>query len=217
MANMPGGGADLSGSMNNNPGPACMGAATDGQPCGTGCGAGSICAGYTMAALGCYQVCNPAMPTCSCGRRCTSIIQPGGGTANVCLPANGPGEKCGNDAAGMPYGTGNCQQGLSCVGSSAGTRYCVGPCTTSQDCPAQTTCEAVVAGMMVSGNVCWYNSQPTGKALGSACTLTDICITDSLCDGTCKPRCTGPGAQCATGTCTQLVDANQQLIGYVCK
>jgi hypothetical protein len=196
----------------------CTTPISDGQACSTGCGTGMLCAGYTAATVGCYKQCDPNAPACPCGRRCTVIMKPDNTTAGACLPANGPGERCGTDPGGMPYGTGNCQQGLACVGGGAGSRYCVGPCMTSEDCPAQTTCEATVAGMMVAGTVCWYNSQPTGKPIGTACTLTDICITDSLCDGTCKPRCTGPGdTSCTSGTCQALSDANQKLIGYICK
>jgi hypothetical protein len=210
-----GGSPDLAGGMVITPNPACMGTASDGQACGTGCPSGQTCAGYSAAALACYKSCDLNAPSCACGRKCVSV-QTSTGMVGACLPANGLGEQCGNNPSGMPYNTGNCEQGTSCVGSTTGARYCVGPCTTSQDCPAQTTCSAVVAGMMVASTVCWYNSNnKDGKALGSPCAITDTCVENALCDGTCKQRCGGPWDHSCN--CQPLVDGGGKLIGYICK
>lgn len=193
--------------------------ASDGQACSAGCGANALCAGYDSATLKCYAVCDPATAnSCPCGRRCTPITKPDGSTTSACLPANGPGERCGNDAGGNVYGYPNCADGLTCAGSPS-LRYCVySGCMTSNDCPQQTTCTAVVSNQMVSSLACWYNSDAMGKAIGSACTLADFCVTGSLCDGTCRKTCNGPGdASCAaTETCAALKDG-AKVIGYVCK
>ena len=192
----------------------------DGQPCGTGCGQGNTCAGYDANSLGCHAICDLTAPDCPCGRRCVAIgTTSSGAPSAACLPANGAGERCGKDPSGNNYGYGSCAQELTCVGPSADNRYCAYPCVTSHDCPAQTACTAVVSdGTSVSGTVCWYNSQPTGLPAGTACGLTDICISGTLCDGTCKSHCNGPGdASCAAGTkCTALM-SGAQAIGYVCK
>lgn len=117
-----------------------------------------------------------------------------------------------------PYGWGSCAQGLSCAGSGPGSRYCVYQCESSGDCPAQTACTAVVSGTMIAGTVCWYNSQPEGLPAGTACGLTDLCISGTLCDGTCQGMCAGPGdPACGAGkTCTALA-SGMQTIGYVCR
>ena len=49
-----------------------------------------------------------------------------------------------------------------------------------------------------------YNSGPNGnKDLGQACSDGDVCTRGLLCDGVCAQQCDGPGATCATGTCTR--------------
>jgi hypothetical protein len=68
--------------------------------------------------------------------------------------------------------------------------------------------------------VCAYVSGPNGnKDLGQACTpASDVCKAGQLCDGMCRAQCDGPGAACATGTCTEVDDtASGKVIGYVCK
>src|SRR5688572_15754516 len=89
--------------------------ATDGQACGGGCAGGTQCAGWSAGEVKCYQTCDLMAPSCPCGRRCVAISGGGGGAA--CLPANGPGERCGNNTGGMPFGNGGvCSQGLICAG-----------------------------------------------------------------------------------------------------
>jgi hypothetical protein len=98
-------------------------------------------------------------------------------------------------------------------------RYCNYKCVSQADCPAQTTCQPVFVSGNPAGNVCAYNSGPNGnKDLGQTCTTSDVCKGGQLCDGTCLPQCDGPGAACATGTCTSVDDtATGKIVGYVCK
>src|SRR5262249_3948155 len=122
----------------------------------------------------------------------------------------------------QPFGNVFCGQLALCVNADpAGMyRYCNYKCTMPSQCPADTTCVQVVDSMgNPIGNVCAYTSGPNGnKDLGQACGPTDTCKTGQLCDTVCRAQCNGPGASCASGTCTRLDDtASGKVIGYVCK
>jgi hypothetical protein len=162
---------------------------------------------------------------CACDRRCDALISSDGGTAGkACLPGNAPGTRCGKDAAtGALFGSGICQQTFQCVAADQAKlfRYCLYECNGQADCPAQTTCRVLFdsSGNAI-GNVCAIDSGDLGnKDLGQVCVVgVDTCKTGQLCDGVCRPQCDGPGATCARGACTLLLDtAKQKVIGYVCK
>jgi hypothetical protein len=173
----------------------------------------------------CFLTCDPNnQGSCPCDRACGPLTGPDGGPAGGgCFPENTVGERCNST-----FGTGGCAQNLICF-SSAGTTnsYCLPFCKTNADCPMHTGCVQIIeqladGGTMPVGMACAYDYGPTGKAIGSACGATDMCISDSLCApggdaGTsCLPQCDGPGAMCATGTCTAVVEGTS-TIGYVCK
>jgi hypothetical protein len=187
---------------------------TDGQSCGTGCGTGTTCAGLTAAELKCYQTCDINAPACPCGRKCVTISGGAGGAA--CLPANTLGERCGNSAGGMPYGNGNCEQGLVCAGPTD-VRFCVPTCVTSSTCSAQTSCKDVVDNFMVTNSVCWFNSLATGKAVGEACDNMTFCQPNALCaGGMCRQQCGGAAdSTCSSGSCQPLMSAGKTF-AYVC-
>ncbi|HEX6835087.1 MAG TPA: hypothetical protein VF334_00865 [Polyangia bacterium] len=193
---------------------------TDGSPCSAGCPAGTV--GVNLGGTcKCFTKCT-VDPECSCNRLCDPVTFSEGGMTAACLPGNDPGTRCGKDTGtGQTFGTGLCGQLTTCINADQAQmfRYCSYKCSSQADCPAQTTCQPVMVGGTTVGNACAYNSGPNGnKDLGQTCTSTDVCKSGQLCDGTCVPQCDGPGAACATGTCTVLDDtATGKVIGYVCK
>jgi hypothetical protein len=193
----------------------------DGQVCGTGCAAGLVPVS-SAGGCRCFHVCDPARPTaCPCPRRCAALSSSDGGAAGgACLPANGPGERCGLDPAGMPYGAGGCAQGTTCVNEDAAGlyRYCVYDCAQPTDCPKQTSCLELKDGAgAVIGHACALNSSDNGnRSLGQPCSGADVCPAGALCDTTCRPQCDAPSGACGAGSCTALVDGSR-TVGYVCK
>ncbi|MFI5288543.1 MAG: hypothetical protein ACHQ17_02790 [Polyangia bacterium] len=196
---------------------------SDGQDCSkAACPSGTI--GVSLGGgCTCLLSCTPGADTeCPCDRRCITLTAGDMGVVGgACLVGNGAGERCGADASNMPFGHGLCAQNLTCAGDASGKAYCLWNCGAQADCPVQTSCFQITnQQQMVVGMACTYNAGASGVASGSACTPAgQACITDNLCDTTCKPQCDGPGATCASGTCTALTDAakGQKLIGYVCK
>ena len=197
---------------------------SDGSPCSAGCPAGTSGVNLPTGECKCLTNCT-ADAECSCNRYCAKLSRPDAGlVGQACVPGNAPGERCGLDGSGMPpYGLKSCGQLTVCVNADAAQDflYCNYKCETQADCPAQTICQALFdKDNNPIGNVCAYTAGPNGtKDLGQACTpATDVCKTGQLCDGTCLPQCDGPGAACATGTCTVVNDtATGRVIGYVCK
>lgn len=194
---------------------------TDGTPCAAGCPAGTI--GVNLAgSCKCYVKCQ-TNPECSCNRLCDPLTLNDASAGAACLPGNLPGRACGRDASGNPVGNVFCGQLAVCIGASATAtvKYCNYKCRSQNDCPLETSCQQYFDGMgNPLGFVCGYDSGPTGnKDLGQACTPpTDKCKTGQLCDGVCRVQCSGPGAPCPSGSCTELDDpATQKVIGWVCK
>jgi hypothetical protein len=193
----------------------------DGAPCTGGCSMTTI--GVNVGgSCKCYTRCSTDTE-CSCNRLCDPVSLPDAGVvASACLPANAPGTRCGRDSNNQPFGSVFCSQLTTCVNADAARvyRYCNYKCVAQADCPAQTTCQALMDNMgNLIGSVCAYNSGPNGnKDVGEACGATDTCKTGQLCDTTCKLQCDGPGATCASGTCQRLDDPGSgRVIGYVCK
>ncbi len=189
---------------------------TDGQSCGSGsCPGGTIGVG-AGAACQCWQICDPATPTvCPCDRRCAELTRGDAGVVGgACLPANGPGERCGESGV-SGVSTEGCAQGLICVNADdAGMfRYCVYDCTGNTSCPIQTACLPLTGTNTMA---CAYDSMASGLAPGATCKPNDSCVTGYLCDGTCKPQCDRTGANCASGSCTALSDGTR-TVGYVCE
>jgi hypothetical protein len=182
---------------------------SDGQPCGM-----SACADGTVAvAIGgvcrCYQRCTLDVE-CACDRVCDALTTSDGGAGgSACLPGNGAGTRCGQDASGALIGNGLCAQGLTCLDSDATHRYCAYDCTTAGVCPAQTTCDPLSNGASACGLM------SAMLASDVACNGGD-CAVGLLCDGVCRTQCDGPGAACTSGTCSALADGTR-IIGYVCK
>ena len=200
---------------------------TDPMNDGTSCAAPGGCPQGTIGVnLGgsckCYTKCT-VDPECSCNRLCDPVTLADASAGAACLPGNAPGERCGRDSStGAAFGNIFCGQLTVCVNADAAKlfRYCNYKCSSQADCPAQTTCQALFdAQGNPIGDVCAYNSGPSGnKDLGQTCTAADTCKAGQLCDGTCLPQCDGPGATCATGTCTVVNDtASGKIVGYVCK
>lgn len=196
---------------------------SDGSPCSAGCPAGTSGVNLPTGECKCLTNCT-VDAECSCNRYCAKLSKPDAGLVGMaCVPGNTPGERCGTNGSGMPYGLKSCGQLTVCVNADAAQMflYCNYKCETQADCPAQTICQALFdKNNNPIGNVCAYTAGPNGtKDLGQACTpATDVCKTGQLCDGTCLPQCDGPGATCATGTCTVVNDtATGRVIGYVCK
>jgi len=193
---------------------------TDGSPCSAGCPSGTI--GVNLnGTCKCYTTCT-VDTECSCNRFCDKVDFADAGAGHACLVGNEPGQRCGTDGANMPiFQNAFCGQLTTCINADAAQmfRYCSYKCNSQADCPAQTTCQPVYIGGNPVGNACAYNSGPNGnKDLGQACASSDVCKTGQLCDGTCLPQCDGPGAACATGTCSVVNDtASGKVIGYVCK
>jgi hypothetical protein len=194
---------------------------TDGTACSAGCPSTTI--GVNLGgSCKCYTKCS-ADTECSCNRLCDPVTLPDAGVvASACLPGNAPGTRCGRDANMQPFGGVICGQLTTCVNADQPRlfRYCNYKCTVQADCPAQTTCQALMDGSgNIIGSVCAYNSGPNGnKDLGMPCGASDTCKTGQLCDTTCKAQCDGPGGTCATGTCQRLDDpATGRVIGYVCQ
>jgi hypothetical protein len=196
---------------------------SDNTPCANGCGVGTV--GVTQnGACSCLMTCDPAYPTeCPCDRRCAALVRGDAGmVGGACLFANGPGERCGVPGSATNSGRG-CAQGTYCVAiDEADTlRYCSYDCG-STPCPAQLLCLTLTdpATGQPAGRACVSSARPNGKTAGSPCAPTglpaDACLTGLLCDGTCKPECDGPGAACASGTCTRLTFGTR-IVGYVCK
>jgi len=196
---------------------------TDPMNDGTSCAAPGGCPSGTIAVnldgtCKCFTTCSTD-PECSCNRLCDHLTLHDASAGAACLPGNDPGVRCGRDATtNAPFGNAVCRQLTTCVNADAANvfRYCNYKCSSQADCPAQTTCQALTDG---SGNVCAYNSGPNGnKDLGQTCTNSDTCKAGQLCAGVCALQCDGPGATCATGTCTRVDDpASGKVIGYVCK
>lgn len=201
---------------------------TDGSPCSAGCGAGTIGVNLPSGSCKCLATCN-GDTDCSCNRFCDVLSKPDAGVVGkACVPGNTPGQRCGVDSStGAPFYNRFCGQLTTCVNADPSLmfRYCSYKCSSQADCPAQTTCQPLYAstpdmGQVVIGNVCAYVSGANGnKDLGQACTpASDVCKLGQLCDGMCRLQCDGPGATCATGTCTEVDDtASGKIIGYVCK
>lgn len=195
---------------------------TDGSPCSAGCPAGTIGVNLPSGACECLATCM-SDPDCSCNRFCDNLTRPDAGVVGkACVPGNAPGVRCGADASGKPYYEKFCRQGTSCVNADPARMflYCSYTCRTQADCPAQTACQAELDGNgNAIGDVCAYVSGPSGnKDLGQPCGAGDVCKTGQLCDGVCRAQCDGPGAACATGSCSELDDAaSGKVIGYVCK
>jgi hypothetical protein len=193
-------------------------------PCLSGGGCGDI--GTTPVLIGgvckCYKDCT-LQPDCPCDRFCDPVSRADAGAGAVCLPGNGPGERCGLDASGTPHGHGLCQQGLACIASDTAKtfEYCMYLCFGSDSiCPEETQCDYVPGPTPF--NVCNILHQGASvKMLGDTCVIgTDVCALGSLCDGTtCKTQCDGPSATCAAGTsCTAITDTRlMKILGYVCK
>jgi hypothetical protein len=193
----------------------------DGQPCSGGCPANTIAVNLGGSCQ-CYATCT-GNAECACDRLCDPVSLPDAGVvAKACLPGNLPGERCGRDTGGQAFGHVFCGQLTTCVNADAAQmfRYCSYLCNTQADCPAQTQCQSLTDTMgNPIGNVCAFTSGPNGnKSAGQVCAAGDVCKSGLLCDGTCVPQCDGPGATCASGTCTKLDDpASGKVIGYVCK
>jgi hypothetical protein len=195
----------------------------DGTPCSAkgGCPTGTIGVNFG-GTCSCYTKCT-VDPECSCNRLCDPVKLDDASAGGACLPGNTPGERCSRDpVTGNPFGEVICGQLTVCVNADAAQmfRYCSYKCVTQSDCPAQTTCQQLTDSMgNPIGNVCAYNSGPNGnKMLGEACTNSDVCQAGQLCAGVCAPQCDGPGAACASGTCTRIDDpTNGKVIGYVCE
>jgi len=195
----------------------------DGTPCSAGCPNGTI--GVNLGGTcSCFTKCT-VNSECSCNRLCDPITLDDAGAGAACLPGNDPGTRCSRDTTtGAPFGNVFCGQLTVCVNADPPPnpmfRYCSYKCQTQSDCPAQTTCQEFrdSSGNPI-GNVCAYNSGANGnKDLGEACTNADTCKGGQLCDGVCRVQCDGPGATCATGSCTRVDDtASGKVIGYVCK
>jgi hypothetical protein len=185
----------------------------DGQVCSTteACPAGTIA--VTLGGLcRCWQRCTIDFE-CACDRVCDALTTSDGGAAGgACLPGNFSGWRCGQDSStGALFGFGVCAQGLTCIDADSTHRYCAYVCTSAADCPAQTMCDPLSDGT----SACAYAAGTA--AAGATCTAnSNDCVDGQLCDGTCKTQCDGPGATCASGTCTALTDGNK-FIGFVCK
>ncbi len=184
---------------------------SDGQTCSTtvACPTGTIAVALGGACR-CWQRCTINFE-CACDRVCDALTTGDGGAAGgACLPGNGAGTRCGQDSStGALFGNGLCAQGLTCIDADSTHRYCAYVCTSAADCPAQTTCDSLSDGTSACGLA-------AGTATAGATCTTNNCVDGQLCDGTCKPQCDGPGAICASGSCTALSDG-EQVIGYVCK
>jgi hypothetical protein len=196
-----------------NDGTSC--AAPGGCPTGTiGVNLGGSCKCYTTCATN---------PECSCNRLCDPVTLNDAGAGAACLPGNDPGERCGRDTTtGAPFGNVFCGQLTVCINADpppSQFRYCSYKCVKQADCPAQTSCTQYTDQFGNVGSVCAYNSGVNGnKDLGQACTSTDVCKLGQLCTGVCSQQCDGPGATCATGSCTRIDDpASGKIIGYACK
>jgi hypothetical protein len=219
--------ADLTVTGNSDLGNACSPTdpMTDQQDCTAST---AVCSTSTVpvilpgGACRCLYKCDPAAPTtCPCSRRCLTLTAGDAGViGGGCYPANGPAERCGANMAGMPFGKGTCAQNLSCAGRSNGPAFCLYQCNSTADCPRQTQCAPITNGMgMMIGLACQYLYGAAGKAPGEACQPTDACQENHVCDGTCKPQCDGPGATCASGTCTALTDQDKgnKVIAWICR
>jgi hypothetical protein len=194
----------------------------DGTDCSAGCPAGTNGVALPAGGCKCYTSCT-VDTECPCDRFCDVLSQGDAGVVgHACLPGNAPGQRCGSDSTGKVFGLGYCGQLTACVNADAAQqfRYCNYKCTLQSDCPQQTVCEPLMDNQgNTIGNVCAYNSGPNGnKDLGQACGANDVCKQGQLCDTVCRAQCDGPGATCATGSCTELDDpSDNRVIGYVCK
>lgn len=191
----------------------------DGQSCAMPCPSGTIAVNLAGTCK-CYATCN-TNPECACDRLCDPITVNDAGAGGACLPGNLPGTRCGRDMNGTAFGNVFCGQLTLCVNADPNLqfRYCNWKCNTQADCPFQTACVAYTVNGQPAGNVCAYISNANStKALGDACDPTkDACQVGQLCDGSnCRTQCDGPGATCATGTCTAVNDGTR-TVGYVCK
>ena len=193
----------------------------DGQICSMGCPAGALEVQDQTGVCHCWDPCPVGdSSSCPCGRSCRKLTFAGDAGApptGACIPANGPGERCGADANNKPYGNGSCLDTTLCVSvDSAGMfGYCDYLCTGASDCPAGTQCSPLSMGGM---KVCVAAEAPMGKAAGAACKVGDVCVPQSACDGaTCKPQCNGPGdtTTCTGGTsCKPVSDPTSSKIAY---
>lgn len=192
---------------------------TDGTPCSAGCPDGTLAVNLA-GGCGCYQKC-ATNTECACDRLCDPIRVGDAGVGGACLVGNDPGTRCSRDAMGQPYGHVFCGQLTLCVNADPAKmyRYCSYLCDAQADCPAQTVCQPFTAPDGTSGKVCAYVSGPNGtKNEGDPCGPNDVCKTGLLCDGVCRAQCDGPGAACASGSCTRLDNpASGKVIGYVCR
>ena len=185
---------------------------SDGQSCSAtlACPAGTIAVALGGACR-CYWRCSLDVE-CPCDRTCDALTASDGGAAGgACLPGNAAGTRCGQDASGALIGNGLCAQGLSCIDADSTHRYCAYGCTSASDCPAQTMC----LPLSNQSSACALVAGPAPANAPCAAPNND-CVDGQLCVGTCKPQCDGPGAACATGSCTALLFDNQ-VIGYVCE
>jgi len=197
---------------------------TDNQDCSAGtsvCPVGTIPVNLPAGGCRCLYKCDPGnQGGCPCSRRCVTLTAGDAGViGGGCFVANGPAERCGADGTGTPFGTGACAQSLHCAGRTNGPAYCLYPCNSQADCPAQTQCGQLTnSGGMPIGLACQYVYGAAGKNPGDPCQPTDACQEGYLCDGTCKPQCNGPGGPCAGGTCTALSDTGQNKVSaWICK
>ncbi len=217
--------ADLAGVDLGPPGACLTNPMTDGQACSGACPQGTAAVGNP--GCNCWYACDPARPDCPCGRRCEALYVTGAGGdlvptgGGACVPANGPGERCGRDGAGNPYGTGQCQQGTLCVNEdqAGANAYCMYECGAQRDCPVGTMCLPLQDG---GTSVCAIDDSPMGKAAGTACSHGDLCAVAAECDGTtCRPQCDGPNdtTTCTGGgKCTALTDpANMRTAAWICR
>jgi hypothetical protein len=198
----------------------------DGQDCATAnCPSGEVGVNQPGGGCKCFYKCNTATPQdCSCNRFCATLTDSDGGAAGgACLPANGPGERCGA-SGGVPFGTGVCAQGLTCAGAAAGAAYCLYNCGGQGDCPKQTQCTQISnAGGMVIGMACVYiSASANAKANGAACNETsDHCMPGYICGlATCDQQCNSSTdtTSCTTGSCKVLRDiVKSQVIAYTCQ
>jgi hypothetical protein len=200
----------------------CNATPNDGQLCSVGCPTGALEVQDQSGVCHCWDPCPVGdSSACPCGRSCRTLVFPGDAGApstGACIPANGPGERCGLNAQQMPFGDGNCLDTTLCVSvDTAGMYgYCSLFCMGASDCPLGTQCSALTTGTQ---KVCIADEGSSGKALGAACMLGDLCVPQTACDGaTCKPQCNGTFD---TTTCTGATKCNAVTNGgkiayYVC-
>jgi hypothetical protein len=183
------------------------------EACGPSIPAACADSSLTCLALGgpngvCYQLCDPASPSCASGLSCLSVLPTA--DAGICAQPADSGTKC--DQSQQIF----CPVGQVCLGDG----NCLKRCDPAQanDCPQLESC--VTPSPFDPGLSICVQPQPIGGICSPAhsvyCVSGAFCVSIPDAGDRCLQDCTDGGICPPNQACQQVTDQSMTLVAGVC-